>query len=407
MPNLVPIFKSITASALSAAPFKSNSSNTPGVPDKTQPTRGFTFAHINDDSWQTFVGVTLSLLGSFCFIIGWKYMHDANIERKEAQKNAVLQKKADNKWYAAVALNVLAGLLDAGAFAFAAQSIINSLGGISVILYALIIPCWSERELAQLKRTKFAPFYGCFIIVIGATICVLAGDHRATAYSIRELELFFAEPSFILFETITLLILGYFILIYVFYRHHTDRKEIIDLFLLGYGPAWLGAIMNMMLKASMEILKSSMKSESNFISIETFLSVSVTILLAVAQILFVNRGLKKFEHRTIKFIGFYQAIMMLLGVTTGGIFYGEFDMFTSGRWAVFIFGAVFALWGLLILSFVDTPRTHLVDMPTRRFCPCHSRFICGIADAIIVDYPVGEEKEIRKKGFLSTYDDGL
>ena len=45
--------------------------------------------------------------------------------------------------------------------------------------------------------------------------------------------------------------------------------------------------MNMMLKASMEILKSSMKGESNFISIETFLSVSVTILLAVAQILFV------------------------------------------------------------------------------------------------------------------------
>ena len=53
MPNLVPIFKSITASALSAAPFKSNSSNTPGVPDKTQPPRGFTFAHIKDDSWQT------------------------------------------------------------------------------------------------------------------------------------------------------------------------------------------------------------------------------------------------------------------------------------------------------------------------------------------------------------------
>ena len=51
--------------------------------------------------------------------------------------------------------------------------------------------------------------------------------------------------------------------------------------------------------------------------------------------MFVNRGLKKLEHRTIKFIGFYQALMMMLGVTTGGIFYGEFDVFTPGRWWVF------------------------------------------------------------------------
>ena len=46
--------------------------------------------------------------------------------------------------------------------------------------------------------------------------------------------------------------------------------------------------------------------------------------------------------------------MMMLGVTTGGVFYGEFDVFTPGRWWVFCIGAFFAMWGLLILSFVDT-----------------------------------------------------
>ena len=238
-------------------------------------------------------------------------------------------------------------------------------------------------------------------------MCVLSGDHKPTAYSTRELELFFGEPSFLIFEVVSFLILAYLVLIHVVYRHVTNRKEITELLLLGYGPAWLGAIMNMMLKASMEILKSSIKGESRFVSIETFLSVTVTVLLAVAQIMFVNRGLKKFEHRTIKFIGFYQALMMMLGVTTGGIFYGEFDVFTPGRWWVFCIGAFFATWGLLILSFVDTPRTHIIDMPTRKYCPCYTRFICGIADAIIVEYPVGEEKETRKKGFLSTYDDTL
>jgi hypothetical protein len=405
MPTFVAFTKSIMAS--SAQPFHANSSNTPGVPKKPTATTGFTFAHISDDSYQTFVGVTLSLLGSFCFIIGWKYMHDANIQKKEAAKNPELERKADKKWYSAVAMTILAGLLDAGAFAFAAQSIINSLCGISVILYALVIPCWNERELEHLRATKFAAFYGCIVIVIGATMCVMAGDHRATAHSTLELELFFAEPSFLLFETITLLILGYFVLIHVFYRHVSNRKEITDLFLLGYGPAWLGAIMNMMLKAAMEILKSSLRGESKFISVETFLSITVTILLAVAQILFVNRGLKKFEHRTIKFIGFYQAIMMLLGVITGGIFYGEFDMFTPGRWWVFSIGAFFAIWGLLILAFVDKPRTHAVDMPTRKHCCCYSRFVCGIADAIIVEYPDGDTREIRKKAFLSSYDDAL
>ena len=77
--EFVPHAKSIVASA--AAPFVANSSNTPGMSGKPTVSPSFTFSHINDDSWQTFVGVTLSLLGSFCFIIGWKYMHDANIER--------------------------------------------------------------------------------------------------------------------------------------------------------------------------------------------------------------------------------------------------------------------------------------------------------------------------------------
>ena len=234
-------------------------------------------------------------------------------------------------------------------------------------------------------------------------MCVLSGDHKPTAYSTRELELFFGEPSFLIFELVTFLILAYLVLIHVLYRHVTNRKEITELFLLGYGPAWLGAIMNMMLKASMEILKSSIKGESRFVSIETFLSVTVTVLLAVAQILFVNRGLKKFEHRTIKFIGFYQALMMMLGVTTGGVFYGEFDVLPQTL-VVFLHRCFFATWGLLILSFVDT-RTHVIDMPTRKYClaipdlygiGCNNRRI-----------PSRRGKETRKKGFLSTYDDTL
>ena len=99
--------------------------------------------------------------------------------------------------------------------------------------------------------------------------------------------------------------------------------------------------------------------------------------------------------------------MMLLGVITGGIFYGEFEMFTAGRWWVFSIGAFVAIWGLLILTFIDKPRTHDVDMPTRKHCCCYSRFICGIADAIIVEYPDGETREIRKKAYLSSYDDAL
>ena len=86
-------------------------------------------------------------------------------------------------------------------------------------------------------------------------MCVLSGDHKPTAYSTRELELFFGEPSFLIFEVVSFLILAYLVLIHVVYRH-VPRKEITDLLLLGYGPAWLGAIMNMMLKASMEILKA-------------------------------------------------------------------------------------------------------------------------------------------------------
>ena len=358
--------------------------------------------HISDNSWQSFAGVAFSLVGSFCFVAGWQVMHNANLEKTG---ETPVNKK---RWYFGVCLNILAGVLDALALSLTAQSIINALGGISLVLNALIVPCWNIEELKNLKKSGFAAIHGGLIVFVGATMCVLAGDHSPTAYSTRELELFFSESSFVIFELTTLAILAYFLAMFRVYPH-VRRKEVTILFMLGYTPAWLGAIMNLTMKAVMEIIKSSFKGESSFFSIDTFLAIVVTILLAVAQILFVNRGLETFKHRTVKFIGFYQAIMMVLGCTTGGIFYSEFDHFTLWQWIFFITGALTAIWGMLVIAFLGEPREHDVDMPSKKYCCCHSHLICGIVDTIMLEdkAAVGKHEPVRARGYLDKYDDGL
>ena len=44
---------------------------------------------------------------------------------------------------------------------------------------------------------------------------------------------------------------------------------------------------------------------------------------------------------------------------------------------------------------------------TRKYCLAILDLYAASRDAIIVEYPVGEEKVRMKKGFLSTYDDTL
>ena len=41
-----------------------------------------------------------------------------------------------------------------------------------------------------------------------------------------------------------------------------------------------------------------------------------------------------------KFLGFYQTVMMAMGVMNGALFYGEFDGFGVGQWVCFVIGFV-------------------------------------------------------------------
>ena len=77
-------------------------------------------AHISDDSYQSFVGIVLSILGSFCFVAGWQMIQGANQELID--KGLKIDKIDKKKWYGGVILNIIAGIFDSIALAFTAQS---------------------------------------------------------------------------------------------------------------------------------------------------------------------------------------------------------------------------------------------------------------------------------------------
>ena len=313
------------------------------------------------------------------------------------------------KWRGGVLLNVIAGLFDSVALAFTAQSLISILSGLALVLNALIIPCYNEHELRQMKKSKFASVTGGVIIFFGTLLCVFSADHRPTAYSSRELEIFFSESLFVGFEVTTLLITVYFEMILKCYPDKANlRKQITMLTLYGFAPAWCGAVMNMMLKADMEIIKSSFKGESSLVSADFLMNIVCIIALAVAQLLLINRGLHSFGRGGMKFLGFYQTVMMAMGVMNGALFYGEFDGFGVGQWVCFVIGFVVIVWGMLIITFLGEPREHADDTPTLESCSgCHSRYVCGIFDEIVVENPMGKFEPVRQTGYKDRYDDGI
>ena len=85
-----------------------------------------------------------------------------------------------------------------------------------------------------------------------------------------------------------------------------------------------------------------------FANIDFYVYLIAMILVLVAQTNILNLGLKYFEALKIVpvFITFYQ----IFGVIGGGLYYKEFDEFTTANWILFPVGCIVSFCGIYILS---------------------------------------------------------
>jgi hypothetical protein len=85
-----------------------------------------------------------------------------------------------------------------------------------------------------------------------------------------------------------------------------------------------------------------------------FLFVLLTVLLAVAQISFINQGLALFDGTL--FVPLYTAALIVCGVTFGSVYYQELECFSAAQWALFPLGIAVTVTASVWLSAAGAAR---------------------------------------------------
>ena len=81
-----------------------------------------------------------------------------------------------------------------------------------------------------------------------------------------------------------------------------------------------------------------------------YLFVLVTVVFAVAQISYINQGLRLFDG--VLFLPLYSAMLILHSTMFGSIFYREMEGFGVSEWLGFFFGMAITLAGCVALALV-------------------------------------------------------
>jgi hypothetical protein len=72
--------------------------------------------------------------------------------------------------------------------------------------------------------------------------------------------------------------------------------------------------------------------------------IGAVIALALAQVSFINQGLKLFD--CVLFSPLYSAMLIICGVTFGGIYYQEFTCFETLNWFMYSLGILLTMLGI-------------------------------------------------------------
>ena len=268
-------------------------------------------------------------------------------------------------WRLGLLLIVFGSLFDVAALGLGAQSLVAPLGSLTLVSNILC------AYLLLKERVTRYDIMCTGLIIGGSTFAVAFGKKEEEAFSIDDLFSFFTRPAFIVYATLVVLFS-----IACYTRLH--RLELLELeegkgslaYLRQrsthrfYYPALAGTIgaqSVLFAKCSMELLSntwspSSPTARSMFWRWQTYLVLTCMFTSIFLQIKYLNEGLRRFSSTYS--IPVFQAFWILISVVSGLIFYKEYEGFEALDAALFTFGVIVTVVGVVMLSGRDTEDHH-------------------------------------------------
>lgn len=273
-----------------------------------------------------------------------KDVHPHNVEAK---------KKIISLWSVGVTIFVLGNLLTFASFGFAAQSLLASLESVQFVSNVFFVK-YVHKEVVTWRM-----IISTASIVVGNTLVVLFSDHAAVLYS--------SEQLLTLYRTNTAyqayLVVAFVMWALAHYTYTTYYKsrmlnkkflwqhQFLEPFSFALSSAIMGTQAVLQSKCMSILIQDSARGDNEFKK-PTIYVVLVAWLCFVAYWLNrLNKGLELFPPLFI--IPVLQVFFVFFAIVCGGIYFEEFNTFSSVQWIGFVIGVMMILGGVFGLAPVD------------------------------------------------------
>jgi hypothetical protein len=278
------------------------------------------------------------------------------VTNEEGAQHDNIKSHTSTTWLIGTVVFVSGSLLNFASYAFAAQSMLASLESIQFVTN-LIFGKFMLR--AHVTKTMLL---GTILTVTGTIIAVQFSSKETLDLDTKDIKVLYSNPGYIVY---LVLMIGLLFLLHFVYRYYERRKsdgkelnhtDIIIPLTYSISSALFGTQSTVQAKVLAELLAvQSSKKENVFESWFTYFTIIYWVTTVVVWLSRLNRALTIFNPLLI--IPMLQCSFIFFAIVSGGIFFQEFNGFSSTQWVGFWFGIMVMFSGLVLL----TPRHKRVE----------------------------------------------
>mmetsp|Transcript_105288 Transcript_105288/g.255616 ORF Transcript_105288/g.255616 Transcript_105288/m.255616 type:complete len:322 (-) Transcript_105288:202-1167(-) len=243
------------------------------------------------------------------------------------------------------------------AYSLAPMSLTTPLSGVSVALNTVMAPYLLGERLQPSVDIPAS-----LLIVQGAALTSAAGVHQDRQFSVSVMWELLLSPVTVSYLMGTLMV-GITCIAYMHQFHeemaaaavkHRDNPKVKEMLLPAVSAAVCAGYSNVGLKALGVMLHTGSDSSSTAAYLTT-IWLPVTIIAAVVQLNFVNRGLKLYQQTI--FLPIYKSVLIVSNTAAGLVFYQEYQaLLADPMWfGLFICGVASITVGIGLFRFRREP----------------------------------------------------
>ena len=252
---------------------------------------------IFDSPWWL-IGLGLSLVASLFGTLGKVLMKLSHVKNESKSIFAI----------ATLCVVVLNPVFDAMSYAYAAQSVLAPMAGLSVAWNTILSPYFLQEKLTK------TDIKGAYWIVSGCVLVGISGSHQVPTHSRVQLFALFKETGFLMYAALVLASSAIlFFMIKTLPKSSKYRK-------VAYGvlSGLIGGNL-FFLKAAVELLHDD--NDDIWSYVETYLIVFGALGTAGGGLMVLNQGLRDYE--ALYLVAMYQSFLIIIGSISGAVFFHE------------------------------------------------------------------------------------